>query len=135
MEIRIADDLGGKAFAIFNGEIIFSYHQKDLKGYGGFIILKHKESDTQFYTLYGHLSEHSISKFSKGDIILKNQQIGILGDYVENGNWVPHLHFQIIKDLENNIGDYPGVSSKKNIEFYKDNCPNPNFLLKIPPNF
>jgi hypothetical protein len=41
------------------------------------------------------------------------------------------LHFQIINDMQGKKGDYPGVSSKKELAFYKKNCPDPNLLLKI----
>jgi len=48
-----------------------------------------------------------------------------------NGDYAPHLHFQIIIDMEEKTGDYPGVCSENKLEFYKNNCPNPNLLLKI----
>ncbi|RTL14452.1 MAG: peptidase M23, partial [Flavobacteriaceae bacterium] len=33
--------------------------------------------------------------------------------------------------MEGKIGDYPGVCNEKTLLFYKSNCPDPNFLLKI----
>jgi hypothetical protein len=54
-----------------------------------------------------------------------------LGDTSVNGDYPPHLHFQIIKDIQGYQGDYPGVSSKKDLDFYRNNCPNPNTLLKL----
>ena len=36
------------------------------------------------------LSEHSI-----GNIIAKGEQIAEIGSQYENGNWAPHLHFQV----------------------------------------
>jgi hypothetical protein len=48
-----------------------------------------------------------------------------------NGDYAPHLHFQIIIDMENKKGDYPGVCSSKTLAFYLQNCPDPNLLLKI----
>lgn len=58
-------------------------------------------------------------------------KIGAVGSAKVNGEYAPHLHFQIIEDLQGNSGDYPGVSSKEDIEFYLKNCPDPNLLLKI----
>ena len=84
-----------------------------------------------FYTLYGHLSLSSIENLKVGDVVLQGTVIGFLGDSSVNGDYAPHLHFQIIKDLEDNFGDYPGVSSEENKEFYSRNCPDPNFLLKM----
>ena len=43
----------------------------------------------------------------------------------------PHLHFQIIKNIENFEGDYPGVTSQNNLAFYRANCPDPNLVLKL----
>ena len=54
-----------------------------------------------------------------------------LGESLVNVDYAPHLHFQLIRDMEGNLGDYPGVSSKRKLEFYIDNCPNPDLLLKI----
>ena len=55
--------------------------------------------------------------------------IGGLGTAKVNGDYPPHLHFQIILDIENYQGDYPGVASLNTLAFYKTNCPNPNLLL------
>jgi len=84
-----------------------------------------------FYTLYGHLSIVSIENIKVGDKVLQGEIIGFLGDSSVNGDYAPHLHFQIIRDLEGNFGDYPGVSSEEKKCFYQKNCPNPNLLLKL----
>lgn len=99
--------------------------------YGPTIILKHCIEDVQFYTLYGHLSLESIEVLKVGEVFNKGSQIATLGDASINGDYPPHLHFQIIKDLQNNVGDYPGVSSKRELEFYKNNCPDPNLILEL----
>ena len=66
-----------------------------------------------------------------GTTVKKGEIIATLGSSPINGDYAPHLHFQIIIDIQNKIGDYPGVCSKNNLEFYSQNCPNPNLLLKI----
>ena len=107
---------------------------KDNSGFGNYgptLVLKHKLNGVKFYTLYGHLSLKSLSKKRFGDSIVKGQQIATLGTAKENGDYPPHLHFQIIKDIEDYLGDYPGVSNEKDLEFYKANCPNPNLLLRL----
>jgi murein DD-endopeptidase MepM/ murein hydrolase activator NlpD len=81
--------------------------------------------------LYGHLSLDSLDKIVLGTVYKKGQQIGSLGDSAVNGDYSPHLHFQIIKNIEGNFGDYPGVCTKSDLDFYLDNCPDPNLLLKI----
>ena len=97
--------------------------------YGPTIILKHCINDVEFHTLYGHLSLASITNLKVGQTFKKGSQIASLGDASVNGDYPPHLHFQIIKDLQGNLGDYPGVCSKLDLEFYKFNCPDPKLLL------
>ncbi|RKE98017.1 peptidoglycan DD-metalloendopeptidase family protein [Ichthyenterobacterium magnum] len=99
--------------------------------YGPTLILKHSIEGVEFYTLYGHLSIASIENLKVGQEFKQGEQIATLGDATVNGDYPPHLHFQIIKDLQNYKGDYPGVSNKIDLEFYKVNCPNPNLLLKL----
>jgi murein DD-endopeptidase MepM/ murein hydrolase activator NlpD len=116
--------------SLFDGEIICAVYQKDHKGYGGFVIIKHQTKETTFYTLYGHLSEESISNFSVNDLIKKGEKIGVLGNYDENGEWVCHLHFQLMLTLLEYKNDFPGVALKSEIDFWKAICPNPNLLFK-----
>ena len=97
--------------------------------YGPTIILKHHISGVEFYTLYGHLSLASIEKLKGGQEFKQGDEIATLGDPNVNGDYPPHLHFQIIKDIQGIKGDCPGVCSKNDLEFYKANCPNPDLLL------
>lgn len=115
---------------LFEGEIICAVHQKDYKGYGGFIILKHTFNNLKFYTLYGHLSEKSTLQHKTGNTLKKGDNIGVLGNYEENGNWVPHLHFQIMLSLLHFKNDFPGVALESEITYWKSICPNPNLLFK-----
>ena len=117
--------------SIFDGKVICSVYQKPFKGYGGFIILEHQIKGVNFYTLYGHLSKESVYKNGKGAEIKAGEQIGVLGTYAENGEWVPHLHFQVMLDLLNYENDFPGVALEKEIGFWKLVCPNPNFLFQL----
>lgn len=84
-----------------------------------------------FYTLYGHLSLDSLDGLEIGTVFKKGEQFATLGDAAINGDYAPHLHFQIIKNIADKFGDYPGVCSKKELPFYLENCPDPNLLLKI----
>jgi murein DD-endopeptidase MepM/ murein hydrolase activator NlpD len=120
-----------KVLAVLDGEIHSFKNNINHGDYGPTIILKHQIEEEFFYTLYGHLSLSSIENLKVGDVVLQGTVIGFLGDSSVNGDYAPHLHFQIIKDLEDNFGDYPGVSSEENKEFYSRNCPDPNFLLKM----
>lgn len=99
--------------------------------YGPTIILEHQIENITFHTLYGHLSLDSLKDKKVGNFVQKGQQIATLGLPLINGDYAPHLHFQIIMDMENKIGDYPGVCNSNTLAFYLQNCPDPNLLLKI----
>ena len=73
----------------------------------------------------------SIEGVCKNDQISEGQVIGWLGNSEVNGDYAPHLHFQIIKNIANYEGDYPGVSSQNYLAFYRANCPDPNLVLKL----
>ncbi|MAW94472.1 MULTISPECIES: peptidoglycan DD-metalloendopeptidase family protein [unclassified Leeuwenhoekiella] len=106
-------------------------NNKNYGDYGPCIILEHSFEDLQFYTLYGHLSVDSLANLKTGQFFKAGERIAFLGDTSENGDYAPHLHFQIIRDMQGNKGDYPGVSTQNNLAFYKENCPDPQLLFKI----
>ena len=122
---------GTSVLAALDGTIHSFNFNTELGNYGPTIILKHTINSIDFYTLYGHLSLHSIENISIGDFYTKGQELATLGDSSVNGDYAPHLHFQIINDIEHFKGDYPGVCSISNLDFYLNNCPDPNLLLKI----
>ncbi|REE24420.1 peptidase M23-like protein [Winogradskyella pacifica] len=118
-------------YAPLNGTIHSFKNNTNHGDYGPTIILKHHIEGLEFYTLYGHLSLASIQDLEVGVEVTQGDQIATLGTAEVNGDYPPHLHFQIIKDIQDFSGDYPGVSNQLNLAFYKDNCPDPNLLLKL----
>lgn len=124
-------DAGTAVHSLFDAEVIAAVNDAGEKEYGGMVILKHKENDLEFFTLYGHLSVSSALKHSKGDKLMKGDKIGELGDYPENGNWAPHLHFQIMLNLLDYEIDFPGVAYPNEIDIWTSLCPDPNLLFKI----
>lgn len=133
--IHIGLDLWIKAgtpvLAALDGTVHSFNYNAGLGDYGPTIILKHQIEDHTFYTLYGHLSLESISEMEIGAAFKKGQKLATLGNSAINGDYAPHLHFQIIKNIGDYFGDYPGVCSKNDLEYYLENCPDPNILLKI----
>jgi murein DD-endopeptidase MepM/ murein hydrolase activator NlpD len=133
--IHIGLDLWIKAgtpvLAALDGEIHSFQNNTALGDYGPTIILKHTINGIIFHTLYGHLSLDSLKDKKEGQLVKKGESIATLGAPPINGDYAPHLHFQIIEDIQDKKGDYPGVCSKKDLDFYTKNCPNPNLLLKI----
>ena len=99
--------------------------------YGPTLITEHRIDSHSFYLLFGHLSSKSLENAKIGSALRKGSVIGKLGVYKENGNWPPHLHFQIIHDMKGNRGDYPGVATvKESIDELK-NCPDPSIIFNL----
>ncbi|TXE12056.1 peptidoglycan DD-metalloendopeptidase family protein [Seonamhaeicola algicola] len=124
-------DANTPIFAPLDGRVHSFKNNINFGDYGPTIILEHTVNNIVFHTLYGHLSLQSIQQLKVGKTFVKGEPIATLGDETVNGNYPPHLHFQIIKDLQGCLGDYPGVCSKKDLNFYSENCPDPNILLKL----
>ena len=118
-------------YAALDGAIHSFQNNAALGDYGPTIILKHQIQHFTFHTLYGHLTLDSLDGKKIGNFVKKGQQIASLGLPPINGDYAPHLHFQIIMDMENKVGDYPGVCNSNRLAFYSENCPDPNLLLKI----
>ncbi|TCN55389.1 peptidase M23 [Flavobacterium circumlabens] len=133
--IHIGLDLWGKVgttiIAPLDGKIHSFKNNIGIGDYGPTIIMEHEVENEKFYTLYGHLSLESIENLTVGDIFKKGESLATFGDSTVNGDYAPHLHFQIINNIENYNGDYPGVCNINDLNFYIENCPDPNLLLKI----
>lgn len=112
--------------------IVHSFAFNDHYGdYGPTIILAHELSGVTFFTLYGHLSLTSLEGMHKGQRIKAGQFFAAIGPYPENGDWPPHLHFQIIREMGSYQGDFPGVCHAADREYYLDLCPDPGLILRI----
>ena len=116
---------GTPVLAAWDG-VIHSYQDNQAFGdYGPTIIIKHTFSETTFYTLYGHLHRANLTFLQIGQKVQAGEVIASLGVAEENGDYAPHLHFQIILDLQDKLGDYPGVCAASELDFYKSNCLDP----------
>lgn len=108
----------------------FAFNGND-SDYGATIILSHVLDGQSFHTLYGHLSLSSIRNLAVGDRIRQNDHFAEFGMVHENGNWPPHLHFQVIEHTEGWEGDYPGVCRFSEREQWLANCPDPDLILQM----
>jgi len=114
------------------GGTVHSYAYNDNFGdYGATIVLQHQLDTVLFQTLYGHLSLNDLVPLQQGKYISRGELLGHFGEEKENGNWPPHLHFQIIEDMRLYEGDYPGVCSMGERETYLNNCPDADLILKM----
>jgi murein DD-endopeptidase MepM/ murein hydrolase activator NlpD len=124
-------EANSKIYSPLDGTVHSFKNNINCGDYGPTIILRHFVLGEEFYTLYGHLSLKSIIDIQVGHKFKAGDCIATLGDSKINGDYAPHLHFQIIRDIKENYGDYPGVCSKKNLDSFLKNCPDPNTLLKL----
>lgn len=121
---------GTPVYAPLNGKVHSFQDNNNFGDYGPTIILEHNLDGLQVYTLYGHLSRKSLEGLTTGGEVVCGQQIAAFGDIDENGNWPPHLHFQLIFDMQGKRGDYPGVCSPAERERYLANIPDPRIILQ-----
>lgn len=98
---------GTSVLAPLDGKVHSFKNNVGLGDYGPTIILEHEIENEIFYTLYGHLSLESIENLTVGAIFTKGEQIASLGNASVNGDYAPHVHFQIIRNLGDYWGDYP----------------------------
>ena len=103
-----------------------------LGNYGPTVILEHELEDTRFWTLYGHLGRDSVFHLDIGAELIAGETFAEIGEHTENGGWPPHLHFQIISDLGDHTGDFPGVAAPTERDHWLGICPDPNLILGIP---
>jgi len=117
--------------ALFDGKVVTAVNDIGDKEYGGLVILKHQVDGFEFYTLYGHNTPESALQHQVGDHIKKGEKISELANYPENGNWAPHLHFQIMLSILDYKNDFPGVAYPNQYAVWKSLCLDPNLLFKL----
>jgi 4-aminobutyrate aminotransferase-like enzyme len=101
--------------------------------YGPTLILRHEpEAGLVFHTLYGHLGREVLSALRPGAPVERGQHITTIGNLNVNGGWPPHLHFQLIADLLDRDGEFPGVARADQLEVWKSLSPDPNLVARLP---
>jgi murein DD-endopeptidase MepM/ murein hydrolase activator NlpD len=122
---------GTPVYVPLDGKVHSFRDNNNFGDYGPTIILEHNLNCLTLYSLYGHLSRKDLAGLHEGKPVHKGDQIGAFGDIDENGNWPPHLHFQLMFDMEGMRGDYPGVAPFSQQKKYQVNIPDPNLLLQF----
>lgn len=120
---------GTNVIAPIDGIVHSFNNNSDFGDYGPTIILEHHIESLFFYSLYGHLSIDSLEDLRMGQPVVQGSILGRLGTTSLNVGYAPHLHFQLIFNLQEHIGDYPGVCAEQDLDFYKTNCPDPNLMF------
>lgn len=120
---------GTPVYNFYTAEVHSFANNDQFGDYGGTVILKYQLDDLTIHALYGHLSTSSLSGLNEGMIIPTGHQFATFGIPEENGHWPPHLHFQLIWDMEGKKGDYPGVCQFSIKTTFLANCPDPGLIL------
>lgn len=130
--IDIWAEAGTPIFAPYDARVHSFQNNTAWGDYGPTIILEHTIGEVTFFTLYGHLSVESLEGLYEGKIIRKAEHFATFGSFPINGDWSPHLHFQVITNLLGKKGDFFGVCTIQEKNQFANLCPNPNYILKSP---
>ncbi len=132
--LHLGVDIWGAAetpvYNFYNAKVHSFKFNDNFGDYGATIILQYQLDSLTLYGLYGHLSLASLDGLAEGLFIPAGKQFATFGIKEENGHWPPHLHFQLMFDMEGCKGDYPGVCQVSKREIYLKNCPDPGLILK-----
>lgn len=132
--LHLGTDIWGPAgtpvYNFFDAEVHSFSNNDNFGDYGATIILKYKLEGFILYALYGHLSLASISGLQEGQFVEKGKAFATFGISAENGNWPPHLHFQLMFSMQGLKGDYPGVCQYSKRVLWLNNCPDPDSILQ-----
>jgi 4-aminobutyrate aminotransferase-like enzyme/Ser/Thr protein kinase RdoA (MazF antagonist) len=125
---------GAAVYAPIEGVVHTLANNTGALDYGPLVILRHETGDGQeFFTLYGHLAKSTLSQLRAGQRLARGEKFARVGAVQENGGWAPHLHFQIILDLLERDADFPGVARASERGVWTSLSPDPNLLLRMPP--
>ena len=123
-------------YAPYDAKVHSFQYNDNFGDYGPTIILEHSQSFNftsykTLYTLYGHLSLDSLNGLFEGKVIKKGEKIAKIGNFPINGDWPPHLHFQVMTDMMGMKGDFAGVCTLFEKEKYQQICLDPNLILGL----
>lgn len=117
---------GTAVCAPLDGVVEFVANNAAELDYGPVVILRHTLDDSgPFYTLYGHLSTETLGHALVGRPVSAGQTFARVGTPPDNGNWPPHLHFQVINDLLGMGTGFPGVAFRSQWEYWSSVSPSP----------
>lgn len=132
MAIDLTLPTGAALYAPLAGVVHGFVDATDRLDYGPVIVLRHVANETPFYTLYGHLSRESLAGLRVGQPVKRGERIGWIGAAPINGDWWPHVHFQIITDMLDIACNFNGSALASQREVWRSISPDPNLILGIP---
>jgi len=121
---------GEPVHAPFAGKVAFIHDDAVAYGFGPTVLLEHRtDGGDVFWTLYGHLSRRSVQKLSIGQPVAKGEAFASFGAAEENGNWSPHLHFQVVTDHLGLEGRMHGVGVRDHWQVWRAVSPDPSVVF------
>lgn len=96
-------------FAVANGKVVYS---NIVNGYGGVFIIEFDYNGAKHNAIYGHIRSSSLP--SAGRVVLKGEQIGLLGTgfSAETDGERKHLHFGILSNSRIDLRGYVTTQSQ-----------------------
>jgi 4-aminobutyrate aminotransferase-like enzyme/Ser/Thr protein kinase RdoA (MazF antagonist)/murein DD-endopeptidase MepM/ murein hydrolase activator NlpD len=133
LAVDIFMEPGSPVFAPLPGRVHSLRDNAARLDYGPTIVLEHEPPNApRFFTLYGHLARESLASLSPGAPVERGGRLGAIGSPPENGDWPPHVHFQIVADMLDRDGDFPGVAAPCDRSTWLSLSPDPNLILRMP---
>lgn len=130
--IDIFAEAGSEVRAPLAGKVRAIENNAARLDYGPTVVLEHASPHGRFWTLYGHLSSESTDSLELGKEVEAGSAFATLGAPPENGDWPPHLHFQIVTHFLGHGGDFPGVALPRERDVWASFSPDPNLILRLP---
>lgn len=98
--------------------------------YGGFLVTRHEiGGDAAFFALWGHLSHESAHRWAIGETVAEGVELASMGDFEENGWWLPHLHLQLSTLEFADFRAMPGVGERDCSVLWAEIFPDPAPLV------
>ena len=134
MGLDLFDQAGAEVRAPLAGRVHSVYDNGEGLDYGPTVILEHDGPVGPFWTLYGHLERASVEDLLSGAAVASGDVIARIGPFPENGDWPPHLHFQILTNLLGFENQFPGVALPRERSVWASFSPDPDLVLRLPGN-
>ncbi|KAA3621395.1 MAG: aminotransferase class III-fold pyridoxal phosphate-dependent enzyme, partial [Proteobacteria bacterium] len=101
--------------------------------FGPTVIVRHEtDAGAPFWTLYGHLSIETLDHLAPGQTLDAGDTIGWVGDFPINGDWPPHLHFQVMTSLPDMGTGIHGVGTDKMLDTWESVFIDPELVIRTP---
>ncbi|MGQ3072955.1 MAG: aminotransferase class III-fold pyridoxal phosphate-dependent enzyme [Ferrovibrionaceae bacterium] len=116
------------------GRVADCYITPDPLDYGCAVLLEHEPAPgVRFWTLWGHLAHESASRATVGRRFEAGEIFAWTGADAENGNWMPHLHLQLVTARPARAADVIGAGERHLRDVWAELFPDPAALVGLHP--